>query len=253
LNGVLSCSWTAVPSGEHRLVPDGCIDVLWTSSDALVICGPETTAWTFQLPAGTTAVGVRFRPGVAPAVFDFDASEIFDRRVPLESIIGGERDGTIRDRLRSYEDFDECRRALEAVVVELVDGRTLDTHFSDRVIDRVVSESNPTATDLADHVGLTVRQLHRRSLRSFGYGPKVLGRLLRFQRFLALSEASRESNSLTALGADAGYSDHPHLVRDCRAITGLTPTAFLDEYFPTFPEMSDPFKTATPLIATMPT
>lgn len=60
LAGVLACSWTATPSGRHRLVPDGCLDLLWTSRGEIWLCGPETTAWQFELPPGTTAVGVRF-------------------------------------------------------------------------------------------------------------------------------------------------------------------------------------------------
>lgn len=29
LRGDLVCTWTATPAGEHRLVPDGCVDVVW--------------------------------------------------------------------------------------------------------------------------------------------------------------------------------------------------------------------------------
>jgi methylphosphotriester-DNA--protein-cysteine methyltransferase len=101
-------------------------------------------------------------------------------------------------------------------------------------------------------LGITSRQLHRRSLRSFGYGTAMVARLVRFQRFLALVESTgRSAKSLSAYAVEAGYSDHAHLARDCRSIAGQTPTAFLDDYFPTFPDMSDPYKTTDPLTATM--
>ena len=57
--------------------------------------------------------------------------------------------------------------------------------------------------------------------------------------------------SLAMLAARAGYVDHAHLARDCRALTSLSPTAFLVEYFPTFPDMADPYKTASASWSTM--
>ena len=58
LDRVLACSWSARPSGRHRLVPDACIDVLWLSTGSILLCGPEHSAWFFQLPDGVVAVGV---------------------------------------------------------------------------------------------------------------------------------------------------------------------------------------------------
>ena len=81
----------------------------------------------------------------------------------------------------------------------------------------------------------------------------MLGRQLRFQRFLAVREQASDATtrSLAELAAAAGYADQAHLSRDCRTLTGLTVRRFLDQWFPTFPDMSDPFKTAAPLVATM--
>ena len=61
---------------------------------------------------------------------------------------------------------------------------------------------------------------------------------------------------LAGLAADAGYADQAHLGRECRAITGETPTALVatlpDTSVETIPDLgtlggvgaSDPFKTA---------
>ena len=43
--------------------------------------------------------------------------------------------------------------------------------------------------EVADRVGLSDRQLHRRSLQAFGYGAKRLGRILRLQQALTLASA----------------------------------------------------------------
>jgi len=72
---------------------------------------------------------------------------------------------------------------------------------------------------IAEIVGLSARQLHRRSLDAFGYGPKLLARVLRLQRALALA---REGTGLAAVAAVHGYADQAHLARDVRDLAGTT-------------------------------
>ena len=75
----------------------------------------------------------------------------------------------------------------------------------------------------------------------------MLARLSRLQRFLAISSTGRCAGGATPLGqlaVDAGYCDQAHLTRECRPISGLTPVQLLRQYAPTFPDMSDPFKTS---------
>ncbi|MER6878168.1 helix-turn-helix domain-containing protein, partial [Amycolatopsis sp. NPDC000673] len=55
------------------------------------------------------------------------------------------------------------------------------------------------------------------------YGPATYRRILRLQRAIALAPATA---TLADLAVAAGYSDQPHLTRECRALTGLTPSAY---------------------------
>lgn len=259
LEGILACSWTAEPSGIHRLVPDACLDLLWISNGAVVLCGPETTAWDFALPAGTTAVGVRFRPGFVRAAFDLDASAWRDRRVPLDRLVGREAVRKLRDAIDGATEAHARMHVLERFVAERVHGgdramtgAVTNSDFVNSVLDSLASAPRASAVSLAVQLGMTTRQLHRRSLVSFGYGVSTLARLLRFQRFVSVADATPPGRrSLAVIAVAAGYSDQAHLARDCRAITGQTPTAFLHDYFPTFPDMSDPYKTRVAFLATM--
>jgi transcriptional regulator GlxA family with amidase domain len=74
-------------------------------------------------------------------------------------------------------------------------------------------------------VGLSERQFRRRSHAAIGYGPKTLQRILRFQRFVRLLDASPQPQDLAALAALTGYADQPHLTRECATLSGLTPKA----------------------------
>ncbi len=235
LGDTLACVWTATVEGTHRLVPDGCMDLLWLSTGVGFLCGPETRAWTFRLPPGTAAVGVRFRPGLAGSVLGLDVSELTNSRVALDELLGSGPSRRLADELADLADPRAGLAALTAIV-----GRwSVRRHPVDPLSRRVVAGPF-TVRSLADDLSLTARQVHRRSLRAFGYGPSTLARLLRFQRFLA---AASSDGKLALAAATAGYSDQPHLVRECRAITGLTPTELLAEWFPTFPRGSDPYKT----------
>ncbi|MCU1395375.1 MAG: Helix-turn-helix domain protein [Ilumatobacteraceae bacterium] len=255
LDRVLACSWTAEPTGLHRLVPDACTDLIWLSDGRIVLCGPEITAWDFALPPGTTAVGVRFRPGSAPAVFGVDASTIRDRRMGLAALLDDATAAALSRRLGELPTAARRMHALERFVAEWCQrgapARRLDDDFADRVLDHLAASPRAFAAQLAAALEMTTRQLHRRSLVSFGYGTSVLARLLRFQRFVAIADGSGPTRSLARLAIEAGYSDQAHLARDCRAICGETPTAFLARSFATFPDMSDPYKTVAPLARTM--
>lgn len=218
------------------------------------LCGPERTAWTFELPSGTVAVGVRFRPGCASLAFDVDASSMLDRRVRFDDVVGHDATDRVRAAITGIDDLDERASTFEAALAPWL--RSVDPDalgFVDSMTDLLVRSPRVLQSELATVAGITPRHLHRRLLYTFGHGSAMLGRQLRFQRFLAVREQATgtTAGSLAELASAAGYADQAHLSRDCRALTGLTVRRFLDQWFPTFPDMSDPFKTSAPLVATM--
>ncbi|GAA1753758.1 helix-turn-helix domain-containing protein [Streptomonospora arabica] len=219
----LVLSWTARIEGRHRLVPDGCVDVLWIDGGRLVVCGPETTGWTFSLPPGTAAVGVRFRPGRVGAVLGLDTAAARERRIPIEDVLGSAR------RRRLLEQLDEAGgdRERVAVLENLVRSSRRDIPPADPVVTAVAGmltadPSTPVAA-LAAETGLSERQLHRRSTAAFGYGPSVLRRILRLQRFLRLARHPAAPADLAGLAHTAGFTDQSHLYRECRDLGGAPP------------------------------
>ncbi|MGC3003556.1 DUF6597 domain-containing transcriptional factor, partial [Streptomyces sp. G35A] len=60
--------WTNTPSGPEgsRVLPDGCMDLLWNEG-RLLVAGPDTRAHLTGGPPSTWA-GVRLGPGTAPAL-----------------------------------------------------------------------------------------------------------------------------------------------------------------------------------------
>ena len=83
----------------------------------------------------------------------------------------------------------------------------------------LIGEGGGVAT-VAAQVGFSVRQLNRRSLASFGYGPKVLGRVLRLQRVLS---AARFGMPLVEAALAAGYADQAHFAHERERRTEFVP------------------------------
>lgn len=207
-------AWTTTADGTPgRVLPDGCMDLLWMGG-RLVVAGPDTSAFLSVAPVGTVVAGLRFAPGSAPGVLGLPAHAVRDQRVALAEV--WERDLVTR----LEEQVAAARhpaRALERVAA--AHGRRppqVDPLLAEVV--RRVGRDEAVGT-VADAVGLSPRQLHRRSLDAFGYGPKLLARVLRLQRAL---DAARTGEALASVAATHGYADQAHLARDVRDLAGTT-------------------------------
>lgn len=73
--------------------------------------------------------------------------------------------------------------------------------------------------EVAWDLGFSERQLHRRSLVTFGYAPKILQRIVRFQRALTLARAGVP---LAEVAVTAGYADQAHLSHDVKRLSGVS-------------------------------
>ncbi len=222
----LATAWVVDSDAEHALVPDACVDVVWLADGSVWVCGPETRGWTFRVPGGREAVGIRFRPGHASAALGVGMDELREQRVPLRDVVG--RDGErLADRLHAATGPAARVRLLHGAAAGWASsGREPDV-VADRIARRLSDDPALTATGLARELGLSDRQLLRRASIAFGYGPATLRRVLRLQRFLALARGRRHAGRLTALALAAGYADQQHLARDARDIARATPSALL--------------------------
>ena len=94
------------------------------------------------------------------------------------------------------------------------------------------SDSTIRIDDAAAELGLSIRQLERRCLASFGLSPKAV---LRRSRFLDMAMAVRgfSSPSEEQLAA-LRYFDQSHLTREFKRFAGMTPKAFERTVTPLF-------------------
>ncbi|WP_344329093.1 helix-turn-helix domain-containing protein [Streptomyces macrosporus] len=194
-----------------RVLPDGCMDLIWTAG-GLLVAGPDTRAHLVDDVPGTSYVGLRFAPGTGPRVLGVPAHELRDARVPLDALWLGREVRELTDRVAEASDR---ARVLEDLAADRLRG-VPDDPLSRAVAARLRAGGSVAAVARAS--GLSARQLHRRSLTAFGYGPKTLARVLRLERALRMARAGVPAASVAA---SAGYADQAHFSREVRELTGV--------------------------------
>jgi AraC-like DNA-binding protein len=81
-------------------------------------------------------------------------------------------------------------------------------------------------SNVAKVIGVSERTLRRDIIATVGLSPKVLARILRFQKTLTLLRL-RKQPDLCDIAFDCGYADQAHMGREFQEFSGLTPTAFV--------------------------
>jgi AraC-like DNA-binding protein len=217
--------WTNELSGpaEIEVVPDGCIDIYWTGS-RLQVAGPNTWVVTATIASAAVLAGIRFRPGVAVRWLGVSAAELLNTHPALEDCWGRRATARLSEAIAQAKTAMAVAAMLERSLVD----RLYRVAPADPMINATVAAAahetpspNGIVRELVDDFGWSERTLRRRCQEAFGYGPKTLERILRFQRFLHLLSNSR--TPLSVLAVEAGYADQAHLAREVRRLSGQTP------------------------------
>ncbi|MBW3607985.1 MAG: helix-turn-helix transcriptional regulator [Actinobacteria bacterium] len=219
LSSHVACLW-ARRQAPLRVLPDGCVDVVWTGDD-LIVAGPATRAVVPRLTSAEPKLGVRFRIGAAGPVLGLPAAELLDATATVAEIWAGGQELT--DRVgEAVGAASRLQVMMEAVAAQLEQAAGPDPVVRAAVLG-LCRVQTPIAA-LSDRLGMSDRQLRRRFENAVGYSPRTLGRVLRLQRFLGLVA---DGGQLARAAVESGYADQPHLTRDCRQLTGLPPAALV--------------------------
>jgi methylphosphotriester-DNA--protein-cysteine methyltransferase len=224
LEAVVACLWENEPAEarSQRVVPDGCLDLIWVAERELVIAGADTGPRSVDLPAGRRSSGIRLRAGAAGALLGVPASELRDRQVTA-TLVWGEEVARLEDAVAGAEPA----RRLE-LLADAVARRNAAPDALVAAAARRLGGHRARVSGVAAELGVSERQLNRRMLTAVGYGPKMLARVARLRRLVALADESLVSRAL-----DAGYASQAHMSDEVRRLTGLTPVRFLEDAGPT--------------------
>ncbi|MER5424732.1 DUF6597 domain-containing transcriptional factor [Streptosporangium roseum] len=214
--GRVTCLWmsAATSAGTKLVLPDGSVDLIW-GPDGPRVAGPDTGPQPVRMSPGDRYIGIRFRPGAVGGVFGVPVEALRDLRVPLAEL--GVLPELTADTMRKAPGVlpepaaDTMQKALAV--------RLRATPAPDPAAPAIAAAlgAGKSVAEVAWDLGLGERQLHRRSLRAFGYGPKVLQRVIRFQRALRLA---RGGMAPAEVAVASGYADQAHLANEVRRLAG---------------------------------
>lgn len=226
LSPFVTCRWLhrSERASAERVVPDACMDILWDGEE-LSIAGPDTAPVHVSMPANRQIVAVRFAPGTGSAILGVPASALCDAHVPLVEV-WGDAARQLEETMHEADSVHVMWTALEDAVAERhVPARALDPLMLALVqtLQPTAASTLPSVSQLARSAGVSERQLLRRARSAFGYGPKLLGRILRFQAFRAALREQPQA-SLAQLALELGYADQAHLTHDVTELAGVPPS-----------------------------
>ncbi|MBN9165424.1 MAG: hypothetical protein BGO98_28375 [Myxococcales bacterium 68-20] len=242
LRSLVECYWTiSGPSAAHRVLPDGCIDVLLGGSSRGIVVGTMTRA--IVSPASSEGViGIRFRAGEAARLLPAAPRELTDGVAPLDDLwdSASELEDTLLGVLeRSSTEPLAAAPSIDELLSRRIarSGGAVDLRI--RAALAFLADGG-TVHEAARAACLSERQLTRRFEARVGIAPKMFGRVTRLQRAVAAISAGERASVAAAV---AGYADQAHFTRDASALAGVTPRVLVAERRPP-PVVSDSFKTA---------
>lgn len=135
--------------------------------------------------------------------------------------------------LRTLDDPDELMDVVEDALRTTVRRGAARVPRSIGAVEAVVAaleqEPGRRVGDLAQEVGLSHAYLDRAFQHLVGLSPGTFARVVRMRRLLE-TLAEGEPVAWASVAVDHGWFDQPHLIRQFRRHTGVTPAAYLAAY-----------------------
>lgn len=205
----------------------------WAGAGPVVFFGPNEFPLPVRVKGPFTVAGFAIHPGGWRSLFDRPARDYTDQMLPLSAAWGGVAD-RLWSEIQATQDDAGLVAAMERAIAAQLAWIGLNQPDPQMNAFAAIARSDSTIRidDAAAQLGLSIRQLERRCLASFGLSPKAV---LRRSRFLDMAMAMRgfSSPSEEELAA-LRYFDQSHLTREFKRFAGMTPKAFERAVTPLF-------------------
>ena len=192
----------------------------------VTVVGPQTHA----LP-GLSIFGridhftILFQPSGFNRLFGVPMTELTDAAYDAYGVIGS-KIPNLEHELAETPGFAERIRIIEGYFMRMLSA--LGTPDPVAIAANCLFASNGirSVAEMATQSGLSRRQFERRFLAQVGIHPKLYARIVRFNAAVD-HKLQWRSDAWSRIANDRGFYDQMHLVRDCRAFTGESPSRLL--------------------------
>lgn len=217
------------PSGGYGLVFN-LGDSFWIDGamgqGAIFLDGCNTVSRQLYFAGKVMALGIRFFPGKAYPFLQVPLHHLQNEVLLLDDIAQSSLMQALAEQIYTAPTlmakiniletwlFNQLKHIEDASAVVPVSIQTLKKRHHELSIKQ-----------LADKLYLSQRQLERLYRKEVGFTPKQYTRLLRIEQ--ARDHLKRQLHISTAqIGAELGFYDQPHFIREFRAVVGMTPVQY---------------------------
>jgi AraC-like DNA-binding protein len=203
----------------------------WSEQAVGFVAGLHDTYALTETGGSQAGVQVDLTPTGAHLLFGLAMDELARRVVTLEELFGAA--GVLfREALAEAVGWPERFALVDEFLLGLLDERRTAAPSVTRALGRL-RESGGTVPvgAVAAEIGCSPRHLIARFREQVGVTPKLLARILRFQRAVALVDARTEMG-WAGIARACGYYDQAHMIRDFNQFAGDPPSEFARRRLP---------------------
>jgi len=189
-----------------------------------IVSGLQKRTRMVEHAPGSSLVIIRFTEVGAPAILHDRADLLYNRTVPLDDILPRQQIDHIQSVLAGTREISRQIQPVERFLTSRIRARdTISPQIEAAAAMIRNSHGRASIRALASHAAMSLSALERHFRAAVGATPKKLSRLARLQHVCRLWDTGK---SLTDIAFEAGYCDQPHMVRDFRLFTGVSPEEF---------------------------
>lgn len=247
----INCFWLMEETNSSvvadRSVPDGCVELVFHRQNrvertsvggqpqlnpVVELIGQQIRAYTVRLLGHNQVLGVRFFPHTfayfSPIPLLCLTSQVLDAGQVL-----GVPFRELARRVLETERIDTAIELLEAYFVRQLTNQ--QSYAKQQVANFAVQwmlrrDELSDLNELTRQTSVTNRYLQQIFEERVGVSPKLLLRIIRFQR--TFQHLARPENSLTDVAYAGGYYDQSHFIRDFKTFAGVPPSVYRREPAP---------------------
>ena len=195
------------------------------------VAGLDDSFTITETPGAMAGIQVNFTPIGARLLLGRPLHDLARQIVPLPDALGPEG-RHLTERLHDTAGWPARFRLLDHLLLARLRAAEGVPGWLPFAWDRLESTGgNLDIAALSKETGYSRKHLAAVFREHLGLPPKLLARLLRFQRALE-SLRSGAPPDLARLALDLGYYDQPHFTREFRAFAGITPTELIRRQLP---------------------
>jgi AraC-like DNA-binding protein len=203
----------------------------WSEQPEGFLAGMHDTYAVTETGGSQGGVQVDLTPVGAHLLLGIPMDELSQRMVTLEEMFG--RGGTLlREAVAEAPDWAASFAVVDDFLLTLLDRARSPVPSVTRALGRLHESGGTVPVGvLAAEIGCSRRHLISRFREQVGVTPKLLARILRFERAVALVDAGTEMG-WAEIAQACGYYDQAHMIRDFHQFAGYAPSQFARRRLP---------------------